>query len=167
MAGGYIASNEASEWLSRRNWANGGVGPRTSTRGTFLKHTLSPRLEASQAPNLSSACPLVKGRRPLSDHVTNATFEQDVLRAPGPVLVDFWADWCRPCHAVAPVLERIAQERNLKLVKVNYDEEPEIAERFGIMAIPNIVLFRNGKPAAQALGARPQQALEIALGLSR
>src|SRR5438067_13358043 len=66
-----------------------------------LKHALSPRLEASQAPNLSSACPLVKGRRPMSDHVTNATFEQDVLRAPGPVLADFWADWCRPCHAVA------------------------------------------------------------------
>src|SRR6266536_725765 len=129
-----------------------------------LKHALSPRLEASQAPNLTSACPLVKGRRPLSQHVTNTTFEQEVLGAPGPVLVDFWADWCRPCHAVAPVLERIAQERNLKLVKVNYDEEQDLAERYGIQSIPNIILFEDGAPKAQTIGAQPKSALERALG---
>jgi thioredoxin 1 len=105
------------------------------------------------------ACPLVKGRRPLSDHVTNATFEQEVLRAPGPVLVDFWADWCRPCHAVAPVLERIAEERNLKLVKVDYDEKQDLAERFGIQSIPNIILFEDGAPKAQTIGAQPKSAL--------
>ena len=102
----------------------------------------------------------------MSDHVTNATFEQDVLRARGPVLVDFWADWCRPCHAVAPVLERIAQERNLKLVKVNYDEEQDLAERYGIQSIPNIILFEDGAPKAQTIGAQPKSALERALGLA-
>ena len=102
----------------------------------------------------------------MSAHVTNATFEQDVLRAPRTVLVDFWADWCRPCHAVAPVLERIAQERNLKLVKVNYDEEQDLAERYGIQSIPNIILFEDGAPKAQTIGAQPKSALERALGLA-
>ena len=130
------------------------------------EHGLSRRLVARQAPNLSSARPRVKGRRPLSDHVTNATFEQEVLRAPGPVLVDFWADWCGPCHAVAPVLERIARERNLKLVKVNYEEEHDLAERYGIQSIPNIILFEDGAPKAQTIGAQPKSALERALGLA-
>jgi len=103
----------------------------------------------------------------MSVSATARTFDSEVLASEEPVLVDFWAPWCSPCRAVAPVVERLAQQHDLKLVKVNYDEEPEIAERFGIMAIPNIVLFRNGEPAAQALGAQPQQALEIALGLSR
>jgi thioredoxin len=153
--------------LSPRNWAERRRrAANLHSRHLCLGFALSPRLEASQAPNLSSACPLVKGRRPLSDHVTNATFEQDVLRAPGPVLVDFWADWCRPCHAVAPVLERIAQERNLKLVKVNYDEEQDLAERYGIQSIPNISLFEDGAPKAQTIGAQPKSALERALGLA-
>src|SRR3954447_1326479 len=104
---------------------------------------------------------------PMSVSATARTFDSEVLASEEPVLVDFWAPWCSPCRAVAPVVERLAQQHDLKLVKVNYDEEPEIAERFGIMAIPNIVLFRNGAPAAQAIGARPQKALEIALGLSR
>ena len=98
---------------------------------------------------------------------TADTFDTEVLTSDKPVLVDFWAPWCSPCRAVAPVVERLAQEHDLKLVKVNYDEEPEIAERYGIMAIPNIVLFENGQPAAQALGARPLRALEMALGLTR
>ena len=102
----------------------------------------------------------------MSQHVTNTTFEQEVLGAPGRVLVDFWADWCRPCHAVAPVLERIAQERNLKLVKVNYEEEHDLAERYGIQSIPNIILFEGGAPKAQAIGAQPKSALERALGLA-
>ena len=101
----------------------------------------------------------------MSHHVTDTTFEQEVLQAPGPVLVDFWADWCTPCHAVAPVLERIAEERSLKLVKVNYDEEQDLADRYGVQSIPNIILFEDGAPEAQTIGAQPKSALERALGL--
>lgn len=102
----------------------------------------------------------------MSHHVTDTTFEQEVLQAPGLVLVDFWADWCTPCHAVAPVLERIAEERNLKLVKVNYDEEQGLADRYGVQSIPSIILFEHGAPKAQTIGAQPKSALERALGLA-
>lgn len=102
----------------------------------------------------------------MSHHVTNTSFEHEDLRAPGPVLVDFWADWCTPCHAVAPVLERIAEERNLKLVKVNYDEEQDLADRYGVQSIPSIILFEDGAPRAQTIGAQPKSALERALGLA-
>jgi thioredoxin 1 len=102
----------------------------------------------------------------MSKTVNRSTFEQEVLLGTGPVLVDFHADWCPPCHAVAPLLERIADEHNLKLVKVNYDEERQLAERYGVQSIPNIILFENGKPKAQTIGAQPKSALERALGLA-
>ena len=104
----------------------------------------------------------------MADVVTESTFEQEVLKSETPVLVDFWAEWCGPCHAVAPILEKIAEERagELKLVKVNIDEEPEIAERYGIASIPTMVLFKDGEPAASAVGARPKGALERELGLA-
>ena len=100
--------------------------------------------------------------------ITEQTFEQEVLQSDTPVIVDFWAEWCGPCHAVAPVLDRIAEERagELKLAKVNIDEEPALAQRYGIVSIPTIILFQNGEPAAAAIGAQPKGALEKALGLS-
>jgi thioredoxin 1 len=98
--------------------------------------------------------------------VTEATFEQEVAGSEQKVLVDFWAEWCGPCHAVAPVLDRIADERDLKLVKVNIDEEQGLAQRFGVMSIPMMVLFEKGEPQAAAVGAMPKGMLERALGLA-
>ena len=99
--------------------------------------------------------------------VTEATFESEVLQSETPVIVDFWAEWCGPCHAIAPVLDRIAEERpdELKVVKVNIDEEQGLAMRYGIASIPTVVLFKDGEPAAAAIGAQPKQALEKSLGL--
>jgi thioredoxin 1 len=104
----------------------------------------------------------------MSTAVTETTFEQEVLHSDKPVIVDFWAEWCGPCHAVAPVLDKIAEERSdeVKLVKVNIDEEQELARRYGIQSIPTIVLFKDGEPAAAAIGAQPKTALEKALGLA-
>jgi thioredoxin 1 len=103
----------------------------------------------------------------MSEAVTEATFEEQVLNSETPVLVDFWAEWCGPCHAVAPVLDRIVEERagELRLVKVNIDEEQELASRYGVMSIPTMILFRGGEPAAAVIGAQPKGAIERALGL--
>ena len=103
----------------------------------------------------------------MSTAVTEQSFEQEVLQSDKPVIVDFWAEWCGPCHAVAPVLDKIAEERSdeVKLVKVNIDEEQELARRYGIMSIPAMIIFRDGEPAVAAVGAMPKGALERALGL--
>ena len=100
--------------------------------------------------------------------VTESTFEQEVLQSETPVLVDFWAEWCGPCHAVAPVLEKIAEERKdeVKLVKVNIDEEQSLSMKYGVMSIPTMILFKDGEPAAAAIGARPKGDLERQLGLT-
>jgi thioredoxin 1 len=85
------------------------------------------------------------------------------------VIVDFWAEWCGPCRAVSPILEQIAEERadELRVVKVNIDEEPELQQRYGILSIPTIVLFKGGEPAAAAIGAQPKRMLEQSLGLAQ
>ncbi|HZB86577.1 MAG TPA: thioredoxin [Gaiellaceae bacterium] len=104
----------------------------------------------------------------MAEIIKTDTFEAEVLQSEKPVIVDFWAEWCGPCRAVAPVLEEIARERgdDLRVVKVNIDEEPALAQRYGIMSIPTIVLFKGGVPAAAALGAQPKRMLERSLGLA-
>ena len=98
-------------------------------------------------------------------HVTDADFQAEVLESEQPVLVDFWAPWCGPCRVVAPVLEEIAGERadELKIVKLNIDENQQTAMNFQILAIPTMVLFRNGSEAKRIQGAMPKKRLEAEL----
>ncbi|HEU0337104.1 MAG TPA: thioredoxin [Gaiellaceae bacterium] len=100
--------------------------------------------------------------------VTESTFDLEVIKSDTPVIVDFWAEWCGPCHAVAPVLDKIVEERagEVKLVKVNIDEERELADRYGIASIPTMILFKDGEPSAAAIGAQPKGAIERSLGLA-
>jgi thioredoxin 1 len=100
--------------------------------------------------------------------ITEATFDEEVLKSDKAVLVDFWAEWCGPCHAVAPVLDKIVEERKdeLKLVKVNIDREQALSLKYGVMSIPTMILFKDGEPAAAAVGAQPKSALERSLGLA-
>jgi thioredoxin 1 len=103
----------------------------------------------------------------MAENVTEQTFEQEVLQSDSAVLVDFWAEWCGPCHAIAPVLDQIAEERDeLKVVKLNIDEEPAVAQRYGVMSIPTLILFKDGEPQAAAVGAMPKSMLEQRLGLA-
>lgn len=94
-------------------------------------------------------------------NVTDATFEQDVLRSPLPVLVDFWASWCGPCHAVAPVLERIARDYagRLRVAKVNVDQNAYYAGMYGVQGIPTLLLVKNGKVVDRIVGAMPEAQL--------
>ena len=87
-------------------------------------------------------------------------FQEEVINSEKPVLLDFWAPWCGPCRMVVPLVEEIAREReDILVVKVNVDEEPELASRFGIMSIPTLVVMKEGKIVNQAMGARPKDAI--------
>jgi thioredoxin 1 len=101
-------------------------------------------------------------RSSMVEKVTDATFEKDVLKATEPVVVDFWAEWCGPCRMIAPALEEISKSLNgkVKIVKLNVDENPGTAAKFGIMSIPTLMLFKNGELASRQIGAAPKQKLE-------
>jgi len=98
-------------------------------------------------------------------HVTDATFATEVEGAAGMVLVDFWAEWCGPCHMLSPVLEQIAKERSatLKVVKVNADDNQRTSARFGVRGLPTMLLFKDGKPVGQIVGAVPKGKIEAVL----
>ena len=93
--------------------------------------------------------------------VNESNFEQEVLQSETPVLVDFWAPWCGPCRLVGPTVDEIASEypEKVKVVKLNTDEAPTVAARYGIMSIPTLILFKGGQPVAQLIGAQPKQSI--------
>ena len=93
--------------------------------------------------------------------VTDANFQAEVIESDTPVLVDFWAPWCGPCRVVAPVLEEIAGERSdLRIVKLNVDENQQTAAKFEVLSIPTMILFKGGQPAKKIIGAYPKKKLE-------
>ena len=94
--------------------------------------------------------------------VSDATFESEVLKATGPVVVDFWAEWCGPCRMIAPALEEIAGSlgEKVKIVKLNVDESPNTAAKYGIQSIPTLMIFKNGEMSSRQVGAAPKQKLE-------
>ena len=96
--------------------------------------------------------------------VTDANFQAEVIESDKPVLVDFWAPWCGPCRVVAPVLEEIAAERDdLRIVKLNVDENQQTAASFDVLSIPTMILFKNGQAAKKVIGAYPKKRLEAEL----
>jgi len=94
-------------------------------------------------------------------HVTDATFDQEVLKSPTPVLIDFWAPWCGPCRAIAPIVDELAgtYAGRLKVVKINVDDNPDTPSRYGVRGIPNLLIVKCGQVKEQIIGAVPKQQL--------
>jgi thioredoxin 1 len=95
-------------------------------------------------------------------HVSDDTFDKEVLQAEGPVVVDFWAEWCGPCKMIGPLLEELANELEgqVKIVKINVDDNPKVAMKYGIRGIPTLLIFKNGQVAASQVGAQPKNRLK-------
>ena len=97
--------------------------------------------------------------------ITKENFAQEVLQSAKPVLLDFWASWCGPCRMLSPIVDEVAEERgDVKVGKVNVDEQPELAGEFGVMSIPTLLVFEQGKLVRQAVGARPKASVLDLLG---
>ncbi len=102
----------------------------------------------------------IGGKRMAALHLTTENFRKEVLEYEGVAMVDFWAFWCGPCQMVGPVIEEIAAERtDVKVCKVNVDEQPDIAGKYNVMSIPTIIVFKNGEPATVSVGAKPKAEL--------
>ena len=101
-------------------------------------------------------------------HVTDATFEEEVLKSDVPVVVDFWAPWCAPCHVIAPILEELAADYDGRavLAKLDVDQNMDTAGRYGIMSIPTMIIFKNGEEVERMVGTRPKKAIAERLDLA-
>ena len=100
----------------------------------------------------------------MAEKFTVKNFDQEVLSSPTPVLVDFWASWCGPCRMLGPVIDELAAEADgFRVGKVNVDEEPELAERYGVMTIPTVIAFKKGQPVKKSIGVQPKAAIKSLL----
>ena len=97
--------------------------------------------------------------------ITKENFDSEVLKAQGTVLVDFWAPWCGPCRRLSPIVDEVASEHpDVKVGKINVDEQPELAQQFGIMSIPTLLVFKNGEKVQESVGLIPKEKVEALLG---
>ena len=97
--------------------------------------------------------------------ITKENFDREVLKAEGTVLVDFWATWCGPCRMLSPIVDEVASEHpDVKVGKINVDEQPELAQQFGIMSIPTLLVFKNGEKVQESVGLIPKEKVEALLG---
>jgi thioredoxin 1 len=97
--------------------------------------------------------------------ITKENFNSEVLKAEGTVLVDFWATWCGPCRMLSPIVDEVASEHpDIKVGKINVDEQPELAQQFGIMSIPTLLVFKNGEKVQESVGLIPKEKVEALLG---